>query len=355
MIARLDCVTGRRCWIAPAVVACCSLAQAQDLGIDTKRPVFGGACKICPWGAAAEIVKAAMAPYGYEVQICYNCSTAEAPRIVAGARRPPSVEAAWQRSPRLREQIPAPPDGPVDFGAVGVKFLWDAYRGVGAYAREAPRQNLRLIATIQSPTYLIVAVRKELGTTDLAQLQERRRPLRILGGTGQEASQVLAYFGLTREHIRETGGEIVGAFAREGRSDFDVIIGEGTITTAPEFDYWNEISQKVELTYVELPEALLAQLAKDNERQRANIPNGLLRGIARPISTVAVSGIAIYGRDDMPDSFAYDAAKALDEHQDLLQWSHLNMSYNLRNVWQCFGVPLHSGAQRYYRERKYMP
>jgi TRAP-type uncharacterized transport system substrate-binding protein len=29
--------------------------------------VFGGACKICPWGAMAEFVQAAIKPYGYDV------------------------------------------------------------------------------------------------------------------------------------------------------------------------------------------------------------------------------------------------------------------------------------------------
>ena len=36
----------------------------QETGIKIRKPVFGGACKACPWGAMAEIVKAAMQPYG---------------------------------------------------------------------------------------------------------------------------------------------------------------------------------------------------------------------------------------------------------------------------------------------------
>ena len=55
-----------------------------------------------------------------------------------------------------------------------------------------------------------------------------------------------------------------------------------------------------------------------------------------------------------PDDFAYAAAKALDEHQDLFQWSMQNFSYNSRAVWKAHGVPLHPGAARYYREMKYM-
>jgi TRAP-type uncharacterized transport system substrate-binding protein len=56
----------------------------------------------------------------------------------------------------------------------------------------------------------------------------------------------------------------------------------------------------------------------------------------------------------MPDSFAYDVAKAMDEQQQLLQWRHLNFSYNVHTVWNGYEVPLHPGAARYYKEKRYM-
>ena len=47
------------------------------------KPVFGGACRLCPWGAMAEVVQAAMKPYLYGVQICFSRNAADAPRIVS--------------------------------------------------------------------------------------------------------------------------------------------------------------------------------------------------------------------------------------------------------------------------------
>src|SRR6516225_4142675 len=116
------------------------LARAQETGIKIKKPVFGGACKVCPWGALAEIVKAAMRPYGYDVQICYNCATADAPRIVAAAKMPEPIEKWWKQFPMIPpSQTPPPPHGPVDFGATSVQNLWWAYSGTHVYAGEAPR------------------------------------------------------------------------------------------------------------------------------------------------------------------------------------------------------------------------
>jgi uncharacterized protein len=57
----------------------------------------------------------------------------------------------------------------------------------------------------------------------------------------------------------------------------------------------------------------------------------------------------------MPASFAYLVAKALDEQQDLFEWTVGNYSYNRTRVAKAGDVPLHPGAAKYYRERGYLP
>lgn len=339
--------------IAVGVLA--QVATAQETGIKIKKPVFGGACKICPWGAVAEIVKSAMQPYGYDVQICYNCATGEAPRIVAAAKLPEPIEKWWKAFPFIPpNQSPPPPHGPVDFGATSVQNVWWAYQGTHGYTGEGPRKNLRLFAVIQSPNYLIVAAKADLGITDLGQVKQKRWPVRVLTDGNEVSNAVLAYYGLTKESIESAGGHVGRGGVPEERKNFDVIIHGGTLAYAPEFNVWYEVSQKFDLNYLQLPPDLLAKIAKDNEMQLGTIPDGLLRGIDHPIPTVTRTGHAVYGRDDNPNDFAYTVAKALDEHQDLLQWSHLNFSYNPRTVWKAYDVPLHPGAARYYRERGYM-
>jgi len=328
-------------------------AATPATGIEAKRPVFGGACKICPWGAMAEVVQAAMKPYGYDVQICYNCNAAEAPRIVSEAKLPPP----YKPDPAVPEILAprnVPGLGTIDFGAVAVQFLRSAYRGTGVYAKEKPRTNLRLIANIQDPSYILVAARAETGIADLSQLRQKRWPVRILSaGIGGDTSTILSYYGLSREAIEAAGGRIGNT--PEDRERFDVVIGGGGVmTTAPEWRIWTEIAQKFDLNFIELPDDLLAKLAQEGEQERGIIPVGLYRGVVRPIPTVVRTGTAIYGRADMPDDFAYAVAKAMDEQQELLQWKHLNFSYNVYNVWKAYEVPLHPGAARYYKERGYM-
>ncbi|MFL6416233.1 MAG: TAXI family TRAP transporter solute-binding subunit [Bryobacteraceae bacterium] len=328
------------------------LALAQT-GIKQKKPVFGGACRLCPWGAMAEVVQEAMKPYGYDVQICYNCNAADAPRIVSEARLPPP----YKPDPAVPE-ILAPRNaaglGPIDFGAVAIQFLRNAYRGTGPYAKEKPRTNLRLIANIQDPSWVLVAAKADTGITDLSQIRQKRWPVRILtAGIGGDSGRILAHFGLSKETIEAAGGRVGNT--PDDREHFDVAIGGGGVmTTAPEWRIWTEISQKFDLNFIQLPDELLANLAEAGEANRGVIPAGLYRGIERPIPTVVRTGTVIYGRADMPEDFAYTVAKAMDEQQQLLQWRHLNFSYNIHTVWNGYEVPLHDGALRYYKQKGYM-
>jgi hypothetical protein len=88
--------------------------------------------------------------------------------------------------------------------------------------------------------------------------------------------------------------------------------------------------------------------------QRVTAPWGLLPGVDRPIATVGRSGEAIFGRADMPDQAAYDIARAVDRNHGWLKWLVRPYSYDTATVFQDLGVPLHPGAERYYRERGYL-
>ena len=124
---------------------------------------------------------------------------------------------------------------------------------------------------------------------------------------------------------------------------------------APEYNYWMDVAHSNELEFLELPRAFLQEWARQAGYQLKYSPPGLLPGLEkRSIFSAAKTGSAVYGRTDMPAELAYAIAKALDEQQDLLQWTHMNWRYNWRTVWKLFSVPLHPGAEKYYREVGYM-
>src|ERR1700722_690821 len=85
-------------------------AAPKTTGYALKKPVFGGACPTCPWGAMAEVVKKALKPYGWDVQICYYC--AGGPR---GSRLFSRAAMATPPPSPSPDDLPTP-KGPIDFG-----------------------------------------------------------------------------------------------------------------------------------------------------------------------------------------------------------------------------------------------
>jgi len=339
-----------------------SSARAQATGYAVHKPVLGGACTVCPWGALGVIAKEAVAPFGWDVQVCYNCAgSAQEVRYVESKSLPPAYNPSGLTAlgvPANLVQVvePPPPNGPVDFGVTTPNFLWWGYQGIHDFAGEGPKKDLRVVATIMSPTYYVIAATVQSGITDLSQV--KGKPIRLLwdrGLLGTQVDTILAYYGLSQASIVAAGGTVNFPIAPALQSQpFDVLIYQGDLSGAPEYDALYRISQLFDLNYIQLPDALLDQLVKDWDFVRADIPPGYLRGVWTPIHTVAYLGNTVYGRTDMPDSFAYALAKALDERKDLLSFAYEHFAYDPKQVWKAYGVPLHPGAARYYREKGYI-
>ena len=330
-----------------------SAATPKTTGYALKKPVFGGACPTCPWGSIADIVKEALQPYGWDVQICYECAGgATEARIVAGAMmaKPPANPTA---------DSPPTPKGPVDFGATSADFLQGAYLGINDFASdpEGPRKHLRMVALIQDPTYYIVAVKASLGITSLDEIVKKRLPVKVVAwprGPRQITAEVMSYYKLSKETLESFGGSFTNNYSRDG--DVDVMFGFGSLVMAPEYNVWGHATQKYDFKYLELAPDLRAKLVKQFYLDEGKMPLGQFRGVDRPVPTVTEKGTVIYGRDDMPDDFAYTLAKAIDEHKELLQWANgaMNYSYSPSTVWKALDVPLHPGAARYYKQVGYM-
>jgi uncharacterized protein len=323
-------------------------AQAQDFGIAAKKPIVAGACRDCPWGVIGDVLKQAMKPEGYDLQVCYTCSRANNPRIVTGEVKPPATDP---------ENSPPPPNGPIDFGITSGSNVWAAYQGILDYAKDGPRAGLRLIARIELPQYVLLAAKVSTGITDLHQIKEKQLPVKILTTENAFTLPILEFYGLTRKELESWGGSYmpyVGALPMD-LDAVDVIISPNAyLGDAPEVKPYYLISARHNLRYFDVPQELREEMVKNLGYEMVDLPRSLFRGVDRPIPSVGRSNQVIYSRDDLPPDFAYTIAKAMDQHRDLLRWVHMPLSYDPRLVTQLSPVPLHPGAERYYREVGYL-
>jgi TRAP transporter TAXI family solute receptor len=328
--------------------------QAQETidvgktGWDVKRPVIAGACDSgCPWGELGDFVQESMKPYGYSVIICRNCNRSYGPRLVSKHDYPPPLDEA-----NLEDGVNVRLNARVDFGLTSSAMLSSAYRGSGV--KEAYK-NLRLIAKLEDPFYYLVAVRKESGIKDFARIKQQHLPVRIMGADANMMT-ILNYYGITTDDIKTWGGKTGVSMDEALKGNFDLVAGFlASPALNPESSSWTTLSQKFDLYFMELPEELLKQIAQQNEdAEMVEVHYGLLKGINRRFKTLGRSGEAIFARDDTPEQAAYDVAKAIDANHGALKWFIRIYTYDPKTVWQNFGVPLHPGAEKYYREAGYI-
>ena len=336
---------------APVPAAMLKLADVGATGIAIHRPVFAGACKACPWGVLAEVTKQAMKPYGYDVVVCWVCWSNFGPREMADKTKP-VIPPGAENNP----YVESPPNAVPDISATSEVNLINAWNGTGPYAKDdKKRRNYRVVAAVQQPNFLMLAASKKSGITDLSQVKDRSQPTWVAFTNRDEViTAVLGYYGITEEGLKARGGGFITGDDRLKRAAADVFLGGALLVNTPEQRMWYEASQLNDLSFFDIPQPLLDNLATAPGYVPATAPIALLRGVERPISTVMRSTHLIYVRDDAPDSFAYAVAKALDQHQELFRLFGDPWYYDTRSVAVSRTVPMAAGALKYYRERGYI-
>lgn len=344
---------------------------SQSTGYATHSPVLAGACKFCVWGALADTVQQSMHGTGWNIRVCYTCAGGEKEVInvedhVNGATlayNPTSLEAEGVPPSEVSYEEPPPPNAPVDFGIATPSFLWWGYSGQETKAGMSdlpPFKDLRLIGTIVQPIFLVTAATTQSGITSLADVKtlvSEGKPVHIVWDNGISsvaAQTVLSYYGLSVASIEAAGGTVESGINPADRSPVDVVIYTGDLSEADEFNVLYQLSQQYNLNYFQLPKALLHELTGDYDMVPLTMPDGFLRGVWKPIQTVGYLGDSVYGRCDMPNQFAYDVAKALNQNQLLLETGFEHFSYDPAQVWKAYGVPLAAGAEQYYRQMGYI-
>jgi len=326
-------------------------APQPPFGIEARRPIMGGACPTCVWGPFAEVTKRVMVNYGYDIQICWSCNAHASPLYVADARIPHDLKPG-----AVGFGGPPPPKGPVDFGVTNERAAQWLYHGTNDYSDERPRKNLRLIAHFEDPAFLVVAVKDGTGITDLAEIAAEKLPVRIHIGNPKDGliAPILEYYGITPEKLESWGGRFVSRM--EARTQgVDVLINRSASNANnSESAIWNWATWNERWHFLTLPQDLRDRLVNEMGYEHVTLPVGYFPGVTQAIPTVERSGQVVIARDDTPEEFAYTLAKAMDEQRLKYLWSIRPFFADPRRVWKAGDLPLHPGAERYYREVGYI-
>ena len=246
---------------------------------------------------------------------------------------------------------------PTSVGALG-------YRGLSPFDRKLP---LRAIASFPHDDRMLFAVKKSTGLTSFADIRERRYPLRVstpLRETRHPAAwiaqRVLQLHGLDFETIESWGGEVLRDRPRmlsgpaEETAPFDAVFDEAIMTLR-----WKRLTEDHDIHFLPIEEGAMRQLEEEGWLRKV-LPKGRLRGVEQDLDCVDFSGWLAFCHEDLPEQIAYWIVMAIDAQRGSIErianrpGSGLTGPIDMSQLGRDLPLPLHPGAERYYREHGYL-
>jgi TRAP transporter TAXI family solute receptor len=214
--------------------------------------------------------------------------------------------------------------------------------------RPEPVLTIRGVAMLYPETIQIVTL-KGKGITRVEDLRGKRVVVGAPGsGTEANARQILLVHGMFYSNIRPDYLSFAAGIdqLRDGHVDA-VFITAGYPTAAV-----TDIAASRDVVIVPISSEKFAEL---RERYpfyaRQVVSVGAYRGITAPVQTVAVMAMLV-ARADLNADLVYNMTKALWENLDRMRAAHaVGRALALAKAREGMPIPLHPGAERYYREK----
>ena len=225
---------------------------------------------------------------------------------------------------------------------------------------------LKVIAVLPSLDQMVFAVKRATGLKSFSDIRERKFPLRVSLRAQPDHSlhvivnHVLAVAGFSLDDIVSWGGEVrydagmaygpnrIGAMQR---GEINAIFDEGA-------GAWGNMALELGMNFLSLDDNMLARLEAVGLR-RGLIEKKYFPKLSADVPTLDFSGWPIYTHTNTSDVFVTDFCRALEASKERIPWAQaapLPLAQMVRDTAEGhLEVPLHPAAERFWRERGYLP
>jgi hypothetical protein len=244
-------------------------------------------------------------------------------------------------------------DGQAEIGLTHSAIAAAALAGNDPFEKTV--SNISAIASLY-PSQLQVIVTAKSGITSIQQIKDQKMKIRISvdgpGSTGELAfRRMINEYGFTYDDIKSWGGQVV----MKNMGDSSDMLSDGlldgmsTMTLYPASPI-SEAAVNNDLVILPIDQTVCDALAKKYGYGTDVIPNGIYQFQKADVSTIS-SYTIICAPKDAPDDVAYAVAKSICDNLDYLKSVHDALkTLDPKKLVENTGVPLHPGAEKYYKE-----
>ncbi len=242
-----------------------------------------------------------------------------------------------------------------------------AYEGL-APLYEKPNPGLRAIGGYFGYFHIHFVAAKGTGAItvgDLAEMIKGGKAIRIavpMKGTSDlpMVENILGYYGVSLDDIKKVGGEAFHAVYADMVSLYqdrhvDFVSTHLSLPAAAITEMFFSRDSTLLSISEECIDAMHEKLGTvGREAGLCSVPAGTYTGQDSDVPTVATAGELLIS-EDVPEVVAYTITKILCENVGELHVIHeANKTFDPETGWKNAAVPLHPGAERYYKEKGYL-
>lgn len=251
-------------------------------------------------------------------------------------------------------------EGTFDMGWVYPPMAQLAYEGQTPY--EEKYENIRMVATGLSPQIIEVVARASVDVDSIDDIFKDHVGIRWLTPNKGSTTPalffdiMLQYYNTTESDIKSWGGSTTytpysdwAQFVQDGHAD--IMFNQGSMP----FSTTQEIAANTSLKLLSLPEGLRNYMVEKYALQEYTIAGGTYDFEDQDINTLQMcSGLGCNA--ELDDDTVYRILEIIEANLDEFKSISASFSnFDLATAWQNTGsVPLHPGAERFYREHGYM-
>lgn len=230
----------------------------------------------------------------------------------------------------------------------------------GVYRYEKKIRNIRAIAGGLDSYWVLGAVKADKGVNSWADMKAKKMGLRICtqskGSLSEFAArQVLGVYGISYQDLKGWGGDIL----MKGFKEMVPALKEGAIDgflmmATPFHPTWTEAAISRPLKFLSMEDATLSQLGSKYGYTSSTVPAGMFKGLKMDVVTIGFPTCLLVREDISPD-VTYTLLKAIVQNREKIQAAYKSFkAFDPKTAWKpekVGGVPLHPGAEKFYKER----
>jgi TRAP transporter TAXI family solute receptor len=233
----------------------------------------------------------------------------------------------------------------IESAFVAADILDAAYKGRNQFEGKAMK-NLRALGALYPETVQLIA---QEGITSFNDLEGKTISSGSPGsGQWQLLGDLLAAHGMSRDSVTED----YSSFSQSAEKIKDGNLDASLITAGSPTSSLVELTNSHTVNVIPLSGAPIKELQKTQPYYASTIlPAGTYKGIDKDVETIAVRAIWAT-HSGLSDEIAYAVTKALYENTETLGKVHVKgKEITLERALESVSIPLHPGAERYYREK----